>query len=127
MTPPPPSPNGTTVRAQTTISNGDLPNILTTQTGHGYCLPEKNPDYLIEGRAFDSMAPGTAPPRNIASNIKAKVDGGQTKRVVLNLDDSVFSTDDILKQVADWPDSVGDLREMIIIKDGVVTSWVPDL
>ncbi len=47
----------------------------------------KNPDYKINGKIYDNYSPETSNVRNIWSNVKDKVDSGQTNRVVLNLTD----------------------------------------
>ncbi|MGJ3587566.1 hypothetical protein ACR9EG_13280, partial [Lactococcus lactis] len=53
----------------------------------------KNPDYLIEGKVFDNVAPNTDRVRNVADRVKKKVEAEQTDRVVVNLGDSTVSAD----------------------------------
>jgi len=73
----------------------------------------KKPDYRIEGQIFDNYAPSTGDPRNIASNIKIKVDTGQTDRIILNMADSPVSLGQMSAQLHDWP--IAGLKEVIAI------------
>jgi|GEM_PF-4649658 len=73
----------------------------------------KNPDYMIEGKVFDNVAPTTGSPRNIASRIEEKVQSGQTDRVVVNLGDSSASADKIKQQLQEWP--ISGLQEVKVI------------
>ena len=59
----------------------------------------RDPDYRIESEIFDCYSPaGQTSTRNIASTISEKViKKGQTKRVVLNLDDWNGDTSEIIK------------------------------
>ncbi len=75
--------------------------------------PNKNPDYRIEGKIFDNYAPSSSNARNIASNMQEKVDGEQTQRIVLNLQDSNVTMDTMRKQLNDWP--ISGLKEVIAI------------
>jgi hypothetical protein len=82
----------------------------------------KNPDYLIEGRIFDCCAPNTDNLRNIASRIMEKVEEGQTSRVVLNLDDTTATAEQVAAELKAW-DRPG-LVEVIAIKAGqIVRIW----
>lgn len=49
--------------------------------------PNKNPDYLIEGRVFDNYAPSSGDVSHIMGTISNKVSSGQAPRIVLNLAD----------------------------------------
>jgi len=74
----------------------------------------KNPDYRIEGEIFDCYSPKPkTSPRNIGSSIQAKVEAGQTDRVVLNLSDWTGDMNALKKQLADWP--ITGLKELIAI------------
>ncbi|OMD91891.1 hypothetical protein BSK54_29475 [Paenibacillus odorifer] len=74
----------------------------------------KNPDYRIEGEIFDCYSPKPkTSPRNIGSSIQAKVEAGQTDRVVLNLSDWTGDMNAFKKQLADWP--ITGLKELIAI------------
>ncbi|WP_158853507.1 CdiA C-terminal domain-containing protein [Saccharothrix deserti] len=84
----------------------------------------KNPDYRIEGRIFDNIAPVTGSPRNIHSRIAEKVEDGQTDRVVVNLADSPVEVDRLRTQMRDWP--IEGLKEVIVIdKNGNVVHLYP--
>lgn len=84
----------------------------------------KNPDYRIEGRIFDNIAPVTGNPRNIHSRIAEKVADGQTDRVVLNLADSPVDVERLRSQMRDWP--IEGLKEVIVIdRNGTVLHLYP--
>ncbi|GAB2966892.1 CdiA C-terminal domain-containing protein [Saccharothrix stipae] len=84
----------------------------------------KNPDYRIEGRIFDAIAPITPLPRSIASRIKNKIDLGQADRFVVNLVDSPVDAAALRKQLHDWP--IPGLKEVIVIdKSGNVLHLYP--
>jgi hypothetical protein len=79
--------------AQARLDAGDI--------GH----PGKDPDYLVEGRVFDCYSPikPDKAVRGIWTEVKTKVDDGQTQRVVVNLDDWRGDLPALKKQFADWP------------------------
>jgi hypothetical protein len=81
----------------------------------------KNPDYIIEGKVFDNLAPSTSNARNIASRIIEKIDAKQTERVILNLDDSEVSLDKLREQLTNFP--INGLKELIIVKNGEVVPF----
>ena len=85
----------------------------------------RNLDYLIEGEIFDCYSPaGNTSVRNIGSTIEEKViKKGQTKRVVLNLDDWNGEIEKIVSQLNEYP--IEGLEEVIIVKNGKVTSVYP--
>jgi hypothetical protein len=83
----------------------------------------KHPDYLIEGKIFDHYSPSKANPYSIANHIEDKIREGQTERVVLHLDDSAVSLDQlraVLRQ-----DPIGGLKEIIVIKEGKIIQFYP--
>jgi hypothetical protein len=84
---------------------------------------DKKPDYKIEGRIFDCYSPKTNKPRNIASEIQKKVERGQADRIILNLEDSSVSINELKKQLTDYP--IEGLWEIIIIKDGRTNRILP--
>ncbi|MCX2952226.1 hypothetical protein [Lentzea sp. NEAU-D7] len=85
---------------------------------------DKNPDYRIEGRVFDNVAPNTDRPRNVADRILKKVEAEQTERVVVNLADSNVSADALRAQLRDWP--IEGRKEAIVIdKNGNVLHIYP--
>ncbi|SDC22834.1 CdiA C-terminal domain-containing protein [Actinokineospora iranica] len=82
----------------------------------------KNPDLLIEGKAFDNYAPSGDKPANIASEIQRKVERGQADRVVLNVSDSAVDLDKMRAQLNDWP--IAGLKEVLVIdKNGEITEF----
>jgi Contact-dependent growth inhibition CdiA C-terminal domain len=55
----------------------------------------KEPDYKIEGEYFDCYAPDSNKLDNVRDQISRKVKLGQADRIILNLDDSPRSMDEI--------------------------------
>jgi len=87
--------------------------------GHGV-TSGSNPDYLIDGEAFDCYSPKKdTPVRNIWSTVKAKTET-QAKRIILNLDDYSGSLDDIAIQFYTYKQDLTTLEELIVIKNGKV-------
>ena len=80
----------------------------------------RNPDYRIDGRIYDNIAPSTSRVRNIWSTARDKVENGQTDNVVINLADSNVSLSALREQFASWP--IDGLNDVIAItRDGSVT------
>ena len=82
--------------------------------------PEKNPDFLIEGRVFDCYSP-TNPaksPRGVWGEVEEKVvEKRQAQRVVVNLEEWRGDMSALRQQFADWP--VPGLKEVkAITPDG---------
>jgi hypothetical protein len=93
--------------AQARLDAGDVGN------------PEKDPDYLLEGRVFDCYSPvkPSKAVRGIWTEAKIKVEDGQTQRVVVNLEDWRGDLSALRKQFAGWP--VPGLKEVkVITRDG---------
>ena len=85
---------------------------------------QKSPDFQIEGRIFDNYAPRRGSARNMASDIyKEKILGGQTERVVVNLDDSPLGIAALKEQLQTWP--IDGLKEVIAIRKGVIEHIYP--
>jgi hypothetical protein len=85
---------------------------------------DKRPDYLIEGRVFDHMAPETPRARNIWGRAGQKVKEGQASRIVINLDDSRVRVDELREQFR-WP--IPGLEEVLVIRRGDVRRLFPDI
>ena len=83
----------------------------------------KNPDFEIEGKVFDNLAPGSSNIDQVRKGISRKINEGQTERIVLNLDDSPFSPNDISDMLARKPKE--GLSEVIGIKNGKITKIFP--
>ncbi len=98
---------------------------------HGYQVEQnpgrlpngKNPDYKIEGEYFDCFSPTSNNIDQVRWGISHKVKSGQTERVILNLDDSLFDPDDIVDILSRKPKQ--GLKEVIAIKDGKITPIFP--
>lgn len=85
----------------------------------------RNPDYRIEGEIFDCYSPAkNTKARNIASTIEEKViKKGQTKRVVLNLNDWSGDVVALVKYLNDYP--IEGLEQVLVVKDWDVISIYP--
>ncbi|MCT2585626.1 CdiA C-terminal domain-containing protein [Actinophytocola gossypii] len=83
-------------------------NPPTTSTG-------KNPDYRVEGKYFDNIAPTTDNVRNIASRIEGKVVAGQADRITLNMTDSNADHGALYQQLRDYP--IDGLHEVLMIDE----------
>ena len=93
------------------IRENESPWILAEYGYNVERLPEnnptwdKNPDYKINGKIFDNIAPQwDTPPRNMATYLqKEKFERGQTPwNGVINLWDSTRSIDEVLDQFKTW-------------------------
>ena len=84
----------------------------------------KKPDFKIEDKIFDGYAPDKATSaENIRLNIRDKVEQGQTRRVLLNMDDSSVSLNELRKVI--WNNPVMELEQILVVKDGKVTKFFP--
>ena len=83
----------------------------------------KNPDYKIEGEYFDCFSPTSNNINQIRWGISHKVKSGQTERIILDLDDSIFEPIDIIDLLSRKPKK--GLKELIAIKDGKITQVFP--
>ena len=83
----------------------------------------KVPDYRISGEYVDHLNPSTGSVEQALKGIKEKIAEGQVDRVVVRLDDTSLSIDDVRGILQRKP--VSGLKEVIFIKDGQVVSYVP--
>jgi hypothetical protein len=85
----------------------------------------KKPDYLIEGEIFDCYAPrpGTSAENIIEHIRKNKVNQAQARRIVLNMEDSNATLENVNNLLINRP--IRDLQEVIAIKDGKVFHLYP--
>ncbi|UQU64319.1 hypothetical protein COUCH_36080 [Couchioplanes caeruleus] len=98
---------------------------------HGYDVEQnppsntlgKNPDYRIEGEYFDCYAPDTGRIDNIRTRLSEKVADGQAQRLVMYMDDTPRSMDEVADMLRRKP--IADLKELLVIKDGKVTRLFP--
>jgi len=76
--------------------------------------PGKTPDYRVEGKIFDCYAPSKKKStRGVHSYVEAKIKDGQTRRVVINLEDWGGDVAELRKQFNDWP--ITKLDEVLIV------------
>jgi uncharacterized protein YukE len=102
-----------------------------TLAQHGYDVEQnpppkpngKNPDYKIEGEYFDNYAPETDNLENIRTKLSKKVADDQADRLVLNMDDSPASMEDIANMLRRKP--IADLKQILVVKDGKVIPFFP--
>jgi uncharacterized protein YukE len=102
-----------------------------TLAQHGYDVEQnpppkpngKEPDYKIEGEYFDNYAPETGNLDNIRGKLSEKVSEGQADRIVLNMDDTPASMDQIADVLRRKP--IADLKEILVVKDGKVIPFFP--
>lgn len=77
----------------------------------------KNPDYRINGEIFDHYAPKSSSVRNIWTEVKGKIDEGQTTNVVINISDTKVSMKALQNQFSQWP-VLGMDKLIVIDKSG---------
>ncbi|WP_306839440.1 hypothetical protein [Catenuloplanes nepalensis] len=108
--------------------NPSKADVAQARQDHGdFGLPNKNPDYLIEGRVFDAYSPTSAnkPIHSLALEVAAKVNAGQTQRVVVNLEDWGGDVSALQRHFHDSP--VPNLKELKIINPaGDIMQVVPE-
>jgi hypothetical protein len=98
---------------------------------HGYDVEQnpppkpngKEPDYRIQGEYFDNYAPATDSLDNIRTKLSKKVSEDQADRLVLNLDDTSRSMDDIADMLRRKP--IADLKQILVVQDGRVIPFFP--
>lgn len=78
-----------------------------------YVSGNKNPDFKINGEIFDNYAPKSNSVRNIWTEVKGKIDEGQTTNVVINAGDTKVSIAQLQQQFTKWP--VVGMDKLIII------------
>jgi uncharacterized protein YukE len=83
----------------------------------------KEPDYRIEGEYFDCYSPDTQKLDNIRNAISDKVSTSQANRIVLNLDDSQRSADEIADVLKRKP--IQNLEQILVVRDGKVMLFYP--
>lgn len=94
--------------------------------GNGYGIkPDKNPNFLINGRVFDCYSPqSSTKPDGVIDNI-AKKTREQADRIILNLENYPADSTEILKKRIQ--DKInGDLKhlkELIVIINNEVETW----
>lgn len=74
---------------------------------------KKNPDYRINGEVFDNIAPSTSRVENIWDRARLKVEGGQTRNVVINMADSRATASSLMQRFDSHP--IPNLQRVIVI------------
>ncbi|MEU8815378.1 hypothetical protein [Actinoplanes sp. NPDC048796] len=98
---------------------------------HGYDVEQnpppklngKEPDYRIEGEYFDNYAPETSNLDNIRTRLSYKVSEDQADRLVLNMDDTSATLDQVADMLRRKP--IVDLKQVLVVKDGKVIPFFP--
>lgn len=79
----------------------------------------KDPDYRIEGRVFDGYSPQGGDLNTIRDTMHGKVADGQTRRLLLNLDDApAVNVEDISALSQQVKVSAPALEEVLVWKNG---------
>ncbi|WP_387490649.1 hypothetical protein [Photorhabdus sp. RM96S] len=111
------SPNASTEQIRSLTRENESAKILAQNGYHVEQNPkvigDKNPDYKINGEIFDNYAPSSSSVRNIWSEVKGKVDEGQTKNVVINISDTKVTLNDLKNQFSKYP--INGLDKIIVI------------
>jgi uncharacterized protein YukE len=104
--------------ADTLAQNGYDIEQNPTPPGNG-----TEPDYKIEGEYFDCYAPSSNDLDNVRDQMSSKVKRGQAARLVLNLDDSPRSFEEIADVLRRKP--IQNLEQILVVKDGSVIRFFP--
>jgi hypothetical protein len=97
---------------------------FTERMRYPWLDPKKKPDFKIEGEIFDGYSPSkNKTAKQVLGEIKDKVDDNQTRRILLNLDDSKLNPTDIAKQLR--VNKIQFLDEIIAVKNGKITKVYP--
>jgi uncharacterized protein YukE len=83
----------------------------------------KEPDYRIEGEYFDNYAPSTGSLGNIRKKLSEKVAEDQADRLIVNMDDTPCSMEDIAAMLRRRP--IVNLKQILVVKDGKVIPFFP--
>jgi Contact-dependent growth inhibition CdiA C-terminal domain len=84
----------------------------------------KKPDFKIEGEIFDALSPEKSTSlTNIVKSIAKKTTRNQTRRILLNLDDSNVSIPNLAKELR--LSKLPYLDEVIAVKDGKIIKLYP--
>ena len=85
----------------------------------------KKPDYKIEGEIFDCISPeaGTSANNIILRIEREKIGEGQARRIVLNMDDSTTTVDELREALKKHP--INGLDQILVVKDNQVINLFP--
>jgi len=97
---------------------------FTERMRYPWLNQKKKPDFKIEGEIFDAYSPGKSKTVDgILKEIKRKTIQGQTRRILLNLDDSKLAPADIARELR--VNKIEFLDEIITVKNGKITKIYP--
>lgn len=101
----------------------DIEMLPENTNGNGYGVKSSSsPDYVIDGKVYDCYAPTTKSTNSIKKVIKVKtVD--QAENIVLNLDDTLLNSEEVIKKVLTEGNLKNDLKKLkkiIIIENGTL-------
>ena len=115
--------------AETLAENGykieQKPQLTNTdRISNPWLDAKKKPDFKVEGEIFDAYTPSRGKSAiNIRGEIEAKVNEGQTRRIVLNMDDSTVNLNQLKKTI--WEKPISELEQILVVKDGKVVKFFP--
>ncbi len=93
------------------------------KNGNGYGVKKNsNPDYLIEGKAFDCYAPDGRKASTVMEKVKNKTEN-QAQRIILNLEDYQGSMRELYSLFQER--RITTLQELFVIINDQVIRWVP--
>ncbi len=97
---------------------------FTERMRYPWLDPKKKPDFKIEGEIFDAYSPSKNKSlKNILLEMEDKTLEGQTRRILLNLDDSKLAPADIARELRF--NKIEFLDEIIAVKNGKITKVYP--
>jgi hypothetical protein len=101
------------------------PQITNTERASNPWLNKnKTPDFKVEGEIFDAYSPAKGTDvNNIRKAIVKKIDDGQTRRIVLNLDDNLTDLKELKKLILQDP--ILELEQILVVKNGRTTKFFP--
>jgi hypothetical protein len=115
--------------AETLAKNGykveQKPQITNTErASNPWFKKERNPDFKVEGEIFDVFSPAKGTDvNNIRKAIIKKINEGQTRRIVLNLNDNPANLREFKKLILEKP--ILELEQILVVKDGKITKFFP--
>ncbi len=115
--------------AETLAKNGyqveQKPQITETdRMSQPWLDKNKKPDFKVEDEIFDAYAPSNSKSvNNIRREMELKIQKGQTRRIILNMDDSNVSLNELRKII--WNEPIVELEQILVIKDGKVIKFFP--
>jgi hypothetical protein len=84
----------------------------------------KNPDLLVNGKVFDVYAPTSGNLDNVRNGVSSKIKSGQTRRVVIFLEDSSVSLPALQTKLL-LSKRVAGLEQVLVVRSGSVYPMLP--